>query len=205
MRHPLPDGGALYSAALELARYGVVLTPGSYIVEGGTCSCGDATCRRPGSHPLMHDWLRWASNQPSLLAQWWSGEWTNANLMVPLIGHFDVLDLPIPVAEAALHRLRWAGNVNIPVVATPGGRRQVWVEAGGALSLLGRLPKRLPRRSHPDLRLYQRGSYVVAPPSRLGPDQTYNWHRPLTQHISALADVDLVINAVVTAYTKVIG
>lgn len=77
--------------------------------------------------PLAPNWLN------ILPAQWWSGEWVNANLVVPLTGRFDVLDMPSTVT----------------VWATPSGRRQVWVKTGAALDLPGRLAGELPTRPSP--------------------------------------------------------
>lgn len=203
MSIPLSEDTPLFAAALELAAKGVALTPGSYAGADGQCSCEDPGCRRPGAHPLMPNWLHRCSARPILLAQWWSGEWSNANLIVPLTGRFDVLDVPPSVADDALRHACNEDPGNVPVVSTPSGRRQVWVKAGAAIQLPDRLRGRLPFGSRPDLRIYHRGFYVMAPPSRLGCQGVYGWQRPLTGHIDTLTDAEPVIDAVVEAYLKI--
>lgn len=203
MNVPLSEDRPLLDAALELAGHGVRLTPGSYVSAEGACSCEFPGCRTPGAHPVVPTWRHSASSKPLLLAQWWAG-WPQANLIAPLMGTFEVIDLPQQVADIALQDLQSIDG-SLPVVVAPTGREQFWVRPGTIGKLLRALSEQEPTDARPDLRVYQQGFYVVAPPSRVGSAHAYGWHRPLGAHIQTLASPAPIVEAVVSAYRSIPG
>lgn len=66
-------------AALEYAKCGWPVLPIYSPREDGTCSCGKFNCTSIGKHPRIHDGVKGASTDESVITKWW-GEYPNANI-----------------------------------------------------------------------------------------------------------------------------
>ncbi len=160
---PMPRQGWATSdlrvAALRYAGNDWPVVPGHYQSRGG-CSCGDADCEMPGSHPLGQHWPQGATVDTATIVDWWSRD--PYSIILPTGDRFDVLDVPGEPGRESVQRLETLGYGLGPVAQAHGDRTLIWVEAGS------RLPPPLgPPELYEDLdiRYHDCGDYVVAPPS----------------------------------------
>jgi hypothetical protein len=135
------------------------------------CSCRDPGCGQVAKHPLgslvPHGVTDATCNRARILAWWTRHPQANIGLAC---GHvFDVLDIDGPEGEAAIRALAAAHGLESsgPLVRTGGGGWHYYLAPTG----LGNVqPQGL---EHVDWR--GRGGYVVAPPSRHGSGNPYQW------------------------------
>jgi len=160
---------------------------GTWLVEQdgvARCSCGDPVCLSPGAHPQGPEWSRRASAAPGPVRRRWT-EQPGASILLPTGRTFDVLDVPEVAGCLALARMERMGVQLGPVVAVPPlgghGRRLLFFVLPGALA---QLPGMLRRLGWPEGRLdlvgHGRGSWVVAPPTRVGSGGFAQWAREPT-------------------------
>jgi len=67
--------------AKTYARRGWAVFPVHSPRNGGTCSCGDPSCRAPGKHPRTATGLKEATTDPGKIQTWWD-TWPDANIGV---------------------------------------------------------------------------------------------------------------------------
>lgn len=117
--------------------------------------------------------------------RWWA-ECPDANVVAPLLGPFHIVDTPAEIGRRVVDRLggyeRFAG----PVAVTPQQRYHFWAAPGVAVELGVVLDRRGHSQSEADIRVHREGSYVMAPPSTLGPFENYRWKLPPRGHIRDL-------------------
>jgi Bifunctional DNA primase/polymerase, N-terminal len=184
-----------------LIELGVGVVPGAWITAAGRCSCEDARCGHPGTHPRDNRWPIEASTDPAVVARWWA-ETPDAALVVPLTNAFHVIDAP---AEAGALALRWLAAVDQPVppvAVLPAGRYQFWVPPSARV-LTCPLFRSGRRRSTRDgwsqpLRLLGPGRYVLAPVSAQG---RFRWERPPTVPVPALPAPEPLLEALTVTTT----
>src|SRR5258705_6866824 len=82
----------MLDAALAYARHGIPVLPVHAPAPGGGCSCGRASCDRPGKHPRLPHGLTEASTDPRLVEMWWA-RWPDANIGLRTGGLMDVADV----------------------------------------------------------------------------------------------------------------
>ncbi|WP_067281054.1 bifunctional DNA primase/polymerase [Streptomyces jeddahensis] len=176
--HDTARGTSLLEAAVSYAeeRHWDVF-PGTWLeaVKGTQrCSCGDPACEAPGAHPAREDWPTQATGSASAARRLWSKQPT-ASILLPTGRSFDVLDVPETAGFLALARMERMGLTLGPVTRTPDRRMHFLVQPGGAAKVtdlvrkLGWSPLAL------DLVARGEGSYVAAPPTRVGGRGAVQW------------------------------
>lgn len=166
---PQIEDGTLLEAALGHARRGFAVVP-LYGMRGGACSCGHDSCRTPGKHPLIEDWVNVASLDDAVIRGWWT-KWPDANVgLVPPPG-IAILDVdPRNGGLESLAELE-QGHGALPVtptVETGGGGRHFYF----AVPVSG---IRTRRGFKPGLELLVGNVYVLAPPSIHASGREYRW------------------------------
>jgi len=166
--------GPLGAAALEYARRGWDVVPGTYVSgrdpAAAGCSCGDRPCAAPGAHPLLPDWDMVASRDADRVSWWWSGPHPY-NVLLPTGRSFDVWEAPAYLGgPAAAYLVGAVGAAATVVAVTPAGRWLLF--AAPSFGDHPVLPLGCDVTSHAD------GGYVPAPPSSLGPLGRVRWHVP---------------------------
>lgn len=77
--------------ALEYIQRGWKIFPIFHMLASGGCSCGKATCKRPGKHPCVRNGFQDASNDEAQIREWWTqNKWANIGLAT---GHGGVIVL----------------------------------------------------------------------------------------------------------------
>ncbi|MGW7198367.1 bifunctional DNA primase/polymerase [Streptomyces chryseus] len=166
--------------------WGWAVVPGARAASGGAagsrtaaraCSCGVASCRAPGAHPL--DFAPEVPPGATLddVTRTWS-EFPGAAVLLPVGRTFDVIEVAEAAGRRALVRLERMGLPLGPVAVTPDGRALFFVAPGAAAEL----PRLLYRMGWDDADLDLRGlgpgDHVVAPPSDLAGLGPVRWLRP---------------------------
>jgi hypothetical protein len=148
--------------------------------SGRACSCDRVGCPAPGAHPLSPAWSLQATCDETVVGSWWS-ERPQANIILVTGRSFDVLDVPEPAGLVALTQLERSGIKPGPVAVSGPDRVLFFVASRAALleedewwsCHLDCEPETVPAIS--GLRWHCKGSYVVAPPSRLSNGTTARW------------------------------
>jgi hypothetical protein len=146
------------------------------------CSCDRIGCPAPGAHPVSPAWQNVASCDPELVATWWLAM-PAASVILATGRVFDVLDVPAAVGMTALARMERSGLRPGPVAISAGDRAHFFVRSRGAPDdesewwscHLDCEPEEIADVT--GLRWHCRNSYVVAPPSRIGPGTAARWLR----------------------------
>lgn len=191
------------AAALRLAELGIAVVPGTRATEDGRCSCGDLACRAPGRHPIDSGWLLHASTDSTAIARWWEYR-PDANIVAPLLGPVHVVDAPARIGAMVLDRLGGHRRFTGPVAVTPTGRYQFWSAPGVAVELGVMLDRRGCSQAGADVRILREGSYVLAPPSTLGPFADYRWKMPPRTHVRYLPGSTMLARLLVEAYQQLV-
>jgi hypothetical protein len=71
------------ATALRCAKAGLPVVPLHGIKTGGSCTCGDADCKRPGNHPRTPNGLADATTDPQKIKKMW-GRWPIAKIGIAL-------------------------------------------------------------------------------------------------------------------------
>ncbi|MER7763612.1 bifunctional DNA primase/polymerase [Streptomyces sp. NPDC097619] len=152
--------------------------PGARAAAGTRrCSCGEARCPAPGSHPLEFAAVVPAGATLDEVTDAW-GEYPGAAVMLPAGRSFDVIEVAAEVGRRALVRLERMGLPLGPVTVTPDGRAQFFVAPGAAAELPQLLYRMGWDDADLDLRALGAGSFVTAPPSDRGGLGPVHWLRP---------------------------
>jgi hypothetical protein len=161
-------------AALDYAERGIPVFPCHWPVasrgDGGSCSCGQLDCSRPGKHPLTRRGHKDASTRADVIKGWWR-RWPDANIAIPTGVRFDVLDIDGSAGEESLRQFaREHGfSLDSAIVRTGSGWHCLFSPTGSG-SRVGLL-------DHVDYR--GTGGYVITPPSLHASGCHYRWLRPL--------------------------
>ena len=134
-----------------------------HAVEGGRCSCGEASCRSPGKHPRSQHGVKDASIEAQQIDDWWK-RWPGANVGIATgaVSNLVVVDIdPRNGGNESYAQLKldFPGVITELVKVSSGsGGTHVYFQHPG-----GHLPCRANVRPGIDVRAD--GGYIVAPPS----------------------------------------
>lgn len=179
-RIPVQRGGASLEHAVRYAteRSWEVL-PGAWLetVRGvPRCSCAEARCDAPGAHPLGGDWRRQVLGSATEVRRRWERQPT-ASVLLPTGRSFDAIEVPEIAGCLALARMERMALARGPVVCTPYGRMLFFVGTGAAR----RLPELVRAQGWSpgaiDMQTHGEGSWVAAPPTRVGRRGSVQWVR----------------------------
>lgn len=166
---------SMLPAALWWARHGIPIFPAWWPTEG-RCACPQGgNCHSPGKHPLTANGLHDASNDESVIREWWT-RWPHANIAVPTGTHFDVVDID-GAHQAWGEFTKQHGtpqHVGIAISGRPSGGLHLFCTPGGQ--------KTVPsgKRNLPTgVEIKGAGGYVIAPPSLHVSGRTYTWVRSI--------------------------
>ncbi|MEU3985509.1 bifunctional DNA primase/polymerase [Streptomyces sp. NPDC026672] len=175
---PKQRGDSLLETAVRYAaeRHWDVF-PGTWLeaAEGAhRCSCGDDRCPVPGAHPARADWAEQATGSPTVTRRMWQKQ-PAASILLPTGRTFDTLSVPESAGFLALARLERMELTPGPVTLTPDRRMHFFVLPGAAAKVsdllrgIGWSPEVL------DLTALGDGTYVAAPPTRVGSRGAVQW------------------------------
>ncbi|MFD2620087.1 bifunctional DNA primase/polymerase [Streptomyces chumphonensis] len=165
--------------------------PGTWleIVDGvPRCTCGSAGCPAPGAHPAEPGWAAHATGSGAAARRLWERS-PFASVLLPTGRAFEAVDVPEVAGCLALARMERMGVPLGPVTCTPLGRMLFFVLPGAAakapdlIRRLGWSPGAL------DLATHAAGSWVAAPPTRVGVRGSVQWARRPTAANRWLPDV----------------
>jgi hypothetical protein len=137
--------------------------PGTWLeaVDGSQrCSCGDAACPAPGSHPARPDWATQATGSATVARRMWQKQPT-ASILLPTGRTFD-----------AMERMELTLG---PVTLTPDRRMEFFVLPGAGVKVPDLVRKLGWSVSSLDLTVLGEGAYVAAPPTRFGSRGAVQW------------------------------
>ncbi|MCX4754135.1 bifunctional DNA primase/polymerase [Kitasatospora purpeofusca] len=164
--------GAL-SAATE-HRWPVV--PGTVLLAGGVCSCGDPDCPVPGAHP--HDpTLLAATTDARMVRWWWEQRCPDAPVLVATGRTVSAVSLPAAAGARALAYLAALRLRLGPVLAMPD--RYAMLVAPYSLDALGEMLVQLPWVPG-SLRYHGNGGFLPLPPGG-GAGDRVRWVLPPRQ------------------------
>src|SRR5262245_32626085 len=158
---PPPDDANRLRWALYYASRGWPVLP-LHSVEGGRCTCCDATCRSPGKHPRTQHGVKDASTNSSQILVWWRW-WSNSNVGTATGVASGLLGIDIDPrngGDASYEQLRKQYPAAFAVlleVQTGSGGKHLYFEC--------RSPARSRANILPGIDVKADGGYVVAPPS----------------------------------------
>lgn len=156
------DRTGLLTGALELIDRGWPVMPGTYWQTDRWAGIPDAP--RFGPVPVATLGAFGASRDPDVVEAWWSEQ--PYSVLVATGSVVDVIEVSALVGRRLWERL---GNMSAPVGVSPTGRW--WFAVAPCEALRPELAAR------GDVSLHGRGSWIVAPPTRL-PDGTVRWRVP---------------------------
>jgi len=169
---PVEDkpGNALLEAALKYARFGWSVIP-VHSVTGGLCSCGNATCSRPGKHPRVR-WKRYQSERATeeQVGAWWR-RWPDANVGIVTgeVSGLAALDIDGDEGRRSLE----AAGIVLPETVTSltggGGRHECFVCPADGVATTTQL------HGMEGVDVRAEGGFVVAPPSMHARGVAYEW------------------------------
>lgn len=172
---PLP--GSAHAYALRYAELGWRVFP-VHGIRNGSCTCGNASCQRPGKHPvrdLVQDGLKSATTNAALIAAWWTNApWANVAVRTGPDSGIWVLD--VDAGEKG-------GQDSLDVLVHDHGALPDTAEAmtgGGGRHLIWRYPdgRRIgtgTNRLGAGLDIRGEGGYIVVEPSLHISGQAYAW------------------------------
>lgn len=135
--------------------------------------------------------------------RWWGCQ-PDANIVAPLLGPVHIVDVPAEIGAMVLDRLGGRRRVTGPVAVTPAGRYHFWSAPGVAVELGVMLDRRGYAQAGADVRILREGSYVLAPPSTLGPFADYRWKVPPRAHVRDLPGSTILVRLLVEAYQELV-
>ncbi|GGJ31840.1 bifunctional DNA primase/polymerase [Streptomyces brasiliensis] len=199
---PKQRGDSLLETAVRYAgeRHWDVF-PGTWLeaVEGGhRCSCGDARCAAPGAHPARADWAAQATGSATVARRMWQKQ-PRASILLPTGRSFDALSVPESAGFLALARTERMELTLGPVTLTPDRRMHFIVAPGASVKVpdlvrwLGWSPGSL------DLVGLGEGTYVAAPPTRIGSQGAVQWVRRPTAVNRWLPDAEELVSSLAYA------
>lgn len=159
--------------------------------SGGTprCTCGTLDCPAPGGHPGSADWPEQATGSAAAARRLWERQ-PSASVLLPTGRTFDAIDVPDVAGCLALARMERMGLTLGPVTCTPDGRMLFFVLPGASAKVPG-LTRRLGWSPGAiDLATHGEGSWIAAPPTRLGLRGSVQWARQPTAANRWLPDAE---------------
>lgn len=158
------------AAALEYARAGLGVFPlhGMRRVGKTTalrCTCGNAKCENPGKHPRTQNGFKDATDDPTVIEEWW-GRWPDANVGIATGSGLVVVDIDPRHGGTSV-------GLELPETrrATTGGGGEHWYYWTGdgvpVPNSSGLIADGVDIRGD--------GGYVVAPPSVHASGRPYGW------------------------------
>ncbi|MEV6754883.1 bifunctional DNA primase/polymerase [Streptomyces sp. NPDC051214] len=170
--------------------------PGTWLesVEGAEiCSCGDAACTAPGSHPAREDWATQATGSATVARRLWNKQ-PKSSILLPTGRTFDAIDVPETAGFLALARMERMELTLGPVTCTPDRRMQFFVLPGAT----AKVPDLVRKLGWPpaaiDLVSLGEGAYVAAPPTRFGATGAVQWACRPTAANRWLPDAEEIIS-----------
>ncbi|MQY12983.1 hypothetical protein SRB5_31230 [Streptomyces sp. RB5] len=157
------------------------------------CSCGALDCEAPGAHPARRDWRAAATASPTTVTRLW-GKSPRASILLPTGRTFDVVDVPETAGCLALARLERTGTALGPIAASPDRRMLFFVLPGAAVKAAGLVRKQGYPPESVDLRVHGEGTWIAAPPTRLGTRGCVQWVRKPTVANAWFPDLDDLIS-----------
>ncbi|MFJ5777602.1 bifunctional DNA primase/polymerase [Streptomyces sp. NPDC093094] len=175
---PQQRGDSLLETAVRYAeeRHWDVF-PGAWLVTVDgvqRCSCEDPACGAPGAHPTRPDWATQATGSATVARRMWQKQ-PGASILLPTGRAFDAVSVPETAGFLALARMERMELTLGPVTLTPDRRMHFLVLPGASVKVpelvrrLGWAPSSL------DLVALGEGSYVAAPPTRVGSRGAVQW------------------------------
>lgn len=170
--------------------------PGTWLVAADgvqRCSCADPACAAPGAHPAREDWAAQATGSATVARRMWQKQPT-ASILLPTGRTFDAVDVPETAGFLALARMERMELTLGPVTLTPDRRMRFFVLPGAGVKVpdlvrrLGWAPRAL------DLAVLGEGSYVAAPPTRVGTWGAVQWACRPTPANRWLPDVEELVS-----------
>ena len=159
------------TAALVYSARGWGVIP-LHTISGGSCSCHNSNCNKPGKHPRTEHGQKDASTDLETIQGWWK-RWPDANvgIVTGALSRLVVLDVdPRHGGDVSLRDLE-AQSGNLPSTVTSrtggGGDHILFVHPGGQVK------NRVSFLAGLDVR--GDGGYIVAPPSLHASGQRYEW------------------------------
>lgn len=116
-----------------------------------------------------------------------------ASVLLPTGRAFDAISVPETAGLLALARMERMGLTPGPVTLTPYRRTEFFVLPGAAAKLPELLRKLGWTASSLDLAVLGEGSYVAAPPTRVGRHGAVQWARRPTQENRWLPDAEELV------------
>ncbi|MEE1938356.1 bifunctional DNA primase/polymerase [Streptomyces sp. TRM 70361] len=175
--------------------------PGTWLeIDKGVprCSCGAAGCDAPGAHPVRPGWAAEATGSATAARRMWA-ERPQASVLLPTGRTFDAVEVSETAGCLALARMERQGLRPGPVIGAPGGRMTFLVLPGAA----ARIPDLVRRLGLPPaaigLTALGEGSWVAAPPTRLGTRGPVLWVREPTDANRWLPDAEEIVPALAYA------
>ncbi|EST39446.1 hypothetical protein N566_01965 [Streptomycetaceae bacterium MP113-05] len=165
-------------------------TPDGSALPG--CSCGAADCQAPGAHPVDDRWAAEAVAGATAVRRLWA-TMPRASVLLPTGRTFDAVDVPETAGCLALARMERLTLPPGPVISTPDGRMLFFVLPGAAKKVpalvrgLGWSPGAL------DLATRGEGSWVAAPPTRVGTKGCVQWACSPTRANQWLRNVEEIV------------
>lgn len=154
--------------------------PGAWLVTVNgvpQCSCAGARCDAPGAHPCDADWRLQATGSATEVRRLWERH-PQASVLLPTGRGFDVIEVPEIAGCLALARMERMELGMGPVSCTPYGRMLFFVRPGAAR----RVPELVRGQGWSpgaiDMQAHGEGSWVPAPPTRVGRRGSVQWVRP---------------------------
>ncbi|MGW1006169.1 bifunctional DNA primase/polymerase [Streptomyces sp. NPDC002520] len=138
------------------------------------CSCGDASCPAPGAHPARPDWATQATGSATVARRMWQKQ-PAAAILLPTGRTFDALSVSESAGFLALARMERMELTLGPVTLTPDRRMHFFVLPGASLKVPGLVRKLGWSLASLDLEPLGEGSFVAAPPTRLGSRGAVQW------------------------------
>lgn len=161
----------LLDAGMDLALAGIPVLPCHWPVEAGVgaegwtrlaCSCGWLECPTPAQHAIGGMTVSDASTDLVLVAQWWTGGLSEANVATVAGATFGVVELRYSARPAEIRAWLAAAQVTLGPVLDGGiGRVQFLTAVGAPESRFASLG------STGGVRVLGHGSIALLPPSRL--------------------------------------
>ncbi|MEU7471847.1 bifunctional DNA primase/polymerase [Streptomyces sp. NPDC044984] len=170
--------------------------PGTWMeaVEGvQRCSCGDAACPSPGAHPARPDWAAQATGSATVARRMWQKQ-PAASILLPTGRTFDAISVPETAGFLALARMERMGLTLGPVTVTPDRRTEFFVLPGASAKVPELLRKLGWSSASLDLAVLGEGTYVAAPPTRVGCRGAVQWACRPTVANRWLPDVEELVS-----------
>ena len=147
-----------------------------HFINDGACSCGKTDCNSPGKHPMTRHGVKEASNDPSIVREWWEQS-PRANIGIatgPDSGVF-VIDLD---GQEGIDAFATLQEENGPVPSTP----TVWTGGGGQHLFFAypnsKVIKTRTKIGGQSIDVRGDSGYVIAPPSSHVLGKDYRWEVP---------------------------